>query len=41
MVDRCPDCGIEFRTLGWDDMPAEARTVLLASLAEDKDNETD
>lgn len=41
MIKKCVDCGYELGVMGWDDVPAEAREVLLASLAEDKDDEKD
>lgn len=38
-MEMCSLCGVLIKPIGWDDLPSDARQVLLDALAEDKNEE--
>lgn len=39
IMEMCSLCGVLIKPIGWDDLPSDARQVLLDALAEDKNEE--
>lgn len=36
IIRRCSECGYDYETIGWDDMPLKARECLLEQIEKDK-----